>query len=267
MGASNGEISRELTVLKRMFSLAINDGKLLYKPHIPLLHESNTRTGFFEPDQFTSVLTHLPAALVPMIEFAYVTGWRIDSEIKPLEWRSVDFVGSEVRLDQHTTKNDDGRVFPLTDDLRALLEAQRTHADRVTRSCGQIVPWVFFREIAQGRGGPKHPKPIIAFTKSWESAVKAAGCPGHIPHDFRRTAVRNMVRRGVPERVAMQLTVHKTRSVFERYNIVSEGDLRAAAEQLSGLTGTVWGQSGTRTATSRGEGDDLLSKNGGAARI
>ena len=251
-GASNGEINRELTVLKRMFSLAIDDGKLLYKPHIPLLRESNTRKGFFEADQIVSVLACLPAPLVPMIEFAYITGWRIDSEVKPLEWRQVDFAGGEVRLDPHTTKNHAGRVFPMTDDLRALLKAQRTRADRLTRACGRIVPWVFFREVAKGRGGPKHLKPITSFTKAWKAAVTAAGCPGRIPHDLRRTAVRNMVRRGVPERVAMQLTGHKTRSVFERYNIVSEGDLRAAAAQLGGLTGTKWGQSGTPTVAATG---------------
>lgn len=67
------------------------------------------------------------------------------------------------------------------------------------------------------------------YNKAWRKARVAAGCPARIPHDFRRTAVRNLVRAGVPERVAMQLTGHQTRAVFERYNIVSAGDLRDAA--------------------------------------
>jgi integrase len=94
------------------------------------------------------------------------------------------------------------------------------------------VPWVFVRMIAKGRGGPKSPRRVTSITKAWKAACAAAGLPGRIPHDFRRTAVRNMVRAGVPERVAMKLTGHKTRSVFERYNITSPGDLKDAARLL-----------------------------------
>lgn len=79
------------------------------------------------------------------------------------------------------------------------------------------------------RGG----RPIKSLTKAWQAACAAAGYPSLIPHDLRRSAVRNFVRQGIPERVAMQLTGHKTRSVFERYNIVSEGDLEAAAGRLN----------------------------------
>src|SRR4029077_8694987 len=86
--------------------------------------------------------------------------------------------------------------------------------------------------IADGRGGDKKPHRIVSFTKAWQTACRKAGCPARPPHDPPRTAVRALVRAGVPERVAMQLTGHKTRSVFERYNIVSDGDLRDAAARL-----------------------------------
>jgi integrase len=226
----NSTINRELTILKRIFTLAMQAGKILHRPHVPLLTERNIRTGFFEVEQFLAVRAHLPAELRPVVTFAYLTGWRIASEIQPLEWRHVDFNAGEVRLDAGTTKNDDGRVFVMTDDLRALLRERQQEAARLKR----IVPWVFFRLVSQGRGGPKEPRPITTFTKAWKAACVAAGCPGRIPHDLRRTAVRNMVRAGVPERVAMKLTGHKTRSVFERYNIVSDSDLATAARRLSG---------------------------------
>jgi integrase len=234
---SNAEINRELTLLKRMFTLAMEAEKLLHRPKIPMLKERNTRTGFFEPAQFAAVRSHLPAPLAAMAEFSYITGWRVPSEVLVLEWRQVDFGAGEIRLDPHQTKNGEGRVFPMTDDLRALLDARRRVTKELERTRGQIIPWVFFRLVAKGRRGPKSPKPIRAFTKVWKAACRAAGCPGRIPHDFRRTAIRNMVRRGVPERVAMQMSGHITRSVFERYNIVSEADLRTAAVQLQGLTG------------------------------
>lgn len=228
---SNAEINRELQTLKRIFNLAIEQDLIATKPKIKLLQEAPARSGFFEPEQVASVLAHLPAEIRPVIEFAYVTGWRIASEVLPLEWRQVDFDASEVRLDAGTTKNGEGRVFPLTVELRRVLTAQ--HAEHLRlKKAGHIVPQVFFREVAEGRGGVKKPQPIVSFGKAWKAACRAAGCPGKIPHDLRRTAVRNFVRNGIPERVAMQLTGHKTASVFQRYNIVSNGDLREAARKL-----------------------------------
>jgi integrase len=81
-------------------------------------------------------------------------------------------------------------------------------------------------------------QPIRSFYDSWRTACTGAGVPGRILHDFRRTAVRNLVRAGVPERVAMTMTGHKTRAVFERYNIVSAGDLDDAARRLNRSTVT-----------------------------
>lgn len=250
---SNGEINRELTILKRIVNLAIQAGKLLHKPHVPLLREDNVRTGFFEPEQYAAVLRHLPAEIQPVITFAYITGWRIVSEVLPLEWRQVDLRAGEIRLDPGTTKNREGRVFPITDDLRRLLE-QQVEQRRAAQKAGHVVPWVFFRMVGT-RGGKtaKEPRPIKAFTKAWKVACVQAGCPGRIPHDLRRTAVRNMVRRGVPERVAMKLTGHKTPSVFARYDIVSDGDLKTAADRLSGLTGTIQGQLGRSVVGGEGE--------------
>ena len=166
--------------------------------------------------------------------WSHLTGWRMHSEVLPLQWRQIDSDAGTVRLDAGTTKNGEGRVFPFTVELRALLEAQRAYTEAVQRERGIICPSVFHRN---GRG-------IKVFRKAWASACKAAGCPGRIPHDFRRTAVRNFVRASIPERVAMMMTGHKTRSVFERYNIVSGGDLADAARKLDAvtkLTGTVTG--------------------------
>jgi len=230
-GTSHGQINRELTILKRAFTLACQAGKLLVRPYIPMLKESNTRTGFFEAQQLEGVIRHLPTALQPVIRFAYITGWRIDSEVLPIEWRNVDFAAGEVRLDPHVAKNDEGRVFPFTRELRTLLEAQHAEHERLQKA-GQIVPLVFIGLVAKGRRGPKSPRKIKPFNKAWKTACEAAGCPGRIPHDLRRTDIRNLVRAGIPERVAMQLSGHETRSVFERYNIVSGSDLKAAARAL-----------------------------------
>lgn len=134
-----------------MFSLAIQAGALFHKPHIPLLEERNTRTGFFEPAQLAAVLEHLPPEIRPAVQFASVTGWRVADEVLPLEWRQVDFAAGEVVLDVHSTKNGEARTFPLTADLRTLLQTQYAEHERLQKA-EHLVPYVFFREVAEGRG-------------------------------------------------------------------------------------------------------------------
>jgi integrase len=220
--ASTGETNRELAALRRAFTLAVENGKLFTRPHIPMLKENNVRTGFFERDQFEAVRRNLPEPLQPVVTFAYISGWRIRSEVLTLRWPQVDFEAGRVVLLAGTTKNAEARTFPLTQELRNLLEQQKAKADALKRDRGIICPWVFHRNGVR----------IKTFRRSWLTACKRAGVPGRIPHDFRRTAVRNLVRAGIPERVCMTMTGHKTRSVFERYNIVSEDDLSMAAQKL-----------------------------------
>ena len=232
-GAANASINRELAALKRMFSLAVQAGKLLHRPYIPMLREDNVRTGFFERQQFEDVRGHLPEYLRGVVTFAYLTGWRIPSEVLMLQWRQIDMKAGTVRLDPGTTKNDEGRLFPFSmlPELRGVLESQQEATRALERETGQIVPWVFHekgRPLVDAARRMREP-----VRRAWKAACQEAGLPGRIPHDFRRTAVRNLVRAGVPERVAMQLTGHKTRSVFDRYDIVNEADLQTAVERLS----------------------------------
>ncbi len=220
--ASSGEVNRELSLLKRMYTLAIQAGKLLTRPYVPMLAENNVRAGFFDREQFDSVIRHLPEGVRPVVTFAYITGWRIPSEVLSLQWRQVDLDAGTVRLDPGTTKSGEGRVIHLTAELRTLLEARRTLTDEYQREREKICPWVFHR----------HGQRIRDFRSSWQTACPLAGCPGRIPHDLRRTAIRNFVRAGVSEHVAMKLSGHKTASVFRRYDIVSDADLADAAREL-----------------------------------
>jgi integrase len=226
-GASNGEINRELAILKRAYTLAVQAGNVARRPYIPMLKEAVPRQGFFEADQLAAVLRHLPAPVAAVVRFAAETGWRVDSEVLPLEWRQVDFASGEVRLDAGTTKNGEGRVIRMTAALRALLEQQKAITDALKKERGRIVRHVFHRDGER----------IKSFRGSWKAACKAAGCPGKFKHDTRRTAVRAFVRAGIPEGVCMKMTGHKTRSVFERYNIVSGGDLDDAARKLDAVAG------------------------------
>jgi integrase len=220
-GAANATVNRELAALKRMFTLALKGEKISRRPYIAMLHEDNVRKGFFEFEAYQATRRHLPEALRPVIDFAYITGWRMKAEILPLQWNQVDLVAGTVRLEVGTTKNREGRTFYLTPELRACLEGQRA----ATAALGMICPWVFHRAG----------KPIKSFRRAWKSACIAAGVSEARPHDFRRTAVRNLERAGVPRSAAMAMVGHKTESVYRRYAIVDAGMLREGAAKLAAL--------------------------------
>ncbi len=170
-----------------------------------------------------------------------------------LEWRKVDFTAGVVRLEPGSTKNDEGREFPFSvlPPLEALLRRQRERTTAIERETGQIIRRVFHRQGA----------PVRDMRGAWEAACIAAGFFRVVPvldaagqprmatdgtplvvkkatklvHDFRRTAVRNLERAGVPRSVAMKLTGHKTESVYRRYAIVAASDLVEGVKKLAVL--------------------------------
>jgi integrase len=223
--AMNATINRELAALKRMLRLGARAGKVAGVPSISLLREDNVRKGFFERPQLDAVMRHLSEDLWPLALVAYITGWRVKSEILSRQWQHVEFRAGWLRLDPGETKNRKGRNFPLTPELRQVLESQRARTQALEQSTGRIIPWVFHRDG----------KPIIDFRGSWKNACKKAGLPGRIPHDFRRTAVRNLERAGVPRSDAKAMVGHLTDSIYNRYAISDEASLKESAEKLSRL--------------------------------
>jgi integrase len=228
-GMSNASINRELSALKRAFHLGARctPPKVNLVPYIPMLKESNVRKGFFEPHEYKALKGALPEELKPLVTFAYYSGWR-KAEILGLTWDRVDLKEGLVSLDPGETKNEEGRTLYLDEEL-----LNEMHNLQSQRRLG--CPYVFHRDG----------QPIKDFRGSWDTACIKAGlfevvrddegnetkAPTKIFHDFRRTAIRDMVRSGVQERVAMKISGHRTRSVFDRYNIVSDQDLREAARK------------------------------------
>lgn len=186
------------------------------------------RKGFFEDEQYRALLTALPEYLRPVLTFAYYTGCR-RGEILRLQWSQVDLIEGVVRLEPGEAKNDEARMIPLVDELREALAARKLIRDVSFPDCH----WVFFN----------HGQRLLSIKNAWERACKKAGLVTedgkHSPRIFprlRRTGIRNRVQAGVPEKVAQQISGHKTRAVFERYNIVSEEDLKSAAKKLQEYT-------------------------------
>lgn len=219
-GAANGTINRELAALKRMLNMGAKQTppKVDRVPYIPMLKENNTRKGFFEHGDFLALRDNLPDYLKGFVTFAYKTGWRV-SEISNLPWKQVDLNQGIVRLEPGETKNEDGRTVYLDEELKEIFLFQK----KTRKNEAQLTPYVF-----PNKDGNEQ---IRDFRHAWNNACQDAGIGKKLFHDFRRTAVRNMVRSGIPERVAMMISGHKTRSVFDRYNIVNDTDLKLAAQR------------------------------------
>jgi integrase len=251
-GLSNGSINRSVSALRRMFYLAKEDGKLRDVPTFPMVKEARPRQGFFEREQYERLFAKLPDYLRLPFSIGYFSGMR-EGEILGLEWPQVDFLHSVIRLRAGETKNDEAREVPIVPQLRALLVAQ--HARRQT-GCDYVCC----------RLDPKgHAVQVQQFRKAWYSACIRAGLGRMVPvtdpetgetlcakrqdrpngkakpkmsyegaifHDLRRSGARALVHAGIPEKVAMQIGGWKTRSVFDRYSIVSPKDVAEAGRKL-----------------------------------
>jgi len=219
-GATNGTINRELSALIRMFSIGsqCSPPKVCNAPFIPKLKEAPPRKGFVEWGDFLAIRDKLPGYLKDLCTFGYRTGWRL-SEILNLKWDQVDLKQSVVTLNPGETKNDEGRPVYLDDELREVFQWQW----EARKQAQKILPYVFLNEDKTDR--------IKSFRKAWNTACKNAKIGPRLFHDLRRSAVRNFVRSGVPEGIVMRISGHKTRSVFDRYNIVSDNDLKLAAQR------------------------------------
>jgi integrase len=244
-GSAPATINRSTQLLAQAYKLAIERKHLSAAPQIRHLSEKgNARQGFFTDGDFHALTANLSCYLQDFVRFGYLTGWR-KAEIASLRWEDVD--ADVIRLRAENAKNGEGRTVTLGGELGDLIERRKKDRQVKTKSGALLASHVFHRTG----------EPVGDFRKAWATACVAAGLgrficdrcnqtveghrcggcntearySGRIFHDFRRTAVRNMVRAGVPERVAMTISGHKTRSIFDRYNIVNEADLRDAMQR------------------------------------
>ena len=240
-GLSNGTINRDLAALRRAFNLALMAGKLQKVPCFPHLKESAPRSGFVEEAAYDRLAKNARELWSgALLATAYSFGFR-KGELLGLRVRQVDLLNRSIRLNAGETKSGDGRAVKMTQDVFILLQAciaGKAEDDFVfTRAKGQ---------------------PVVGFRKRWEKLTTLAELSGLLFHDLRRSAVRNMVRRGVPETVAMKISGHKTRAVFDRYNVTSEADLADAARKI---------EAGKQVWAENGQNFDKMHKSGAAASL
>jgi integrase len=218
-GAADASINRELAVIRRGFTLAMqNEPPLVLRiPHIARLEEDNARAGFVEHSQYVALREKLPAHLKCLLVVGYHVGCRI-GELRKVRWDQVDLSAKEIRLSKAQTKGKKPRTLPIYGDMREWMQFQKEDRDLNWPGC----PLVFHY----------HGRPIGSHIKGWTKACKDAGLAGLLFHDLRRSAVRNMERAGIPRKIAMEISGHRTEAVYRRYDIVSPQDLRMAAAKM-----------------------------------
>lgn len=215
-GRRPATINRPLEALKRAYKIAE-----VASPKIRHLSEKgNERKGFFSVQELESVVLNLPDDLQDFTRFCFVTAWR-KGEAASLRWSDIE--DGIVRLRPENSKNGEARQIVIDGDLVQIIERRRAMRAVNTAAGTVLCEYVFHR----GDGAP-----IKEFRKSWARACAEAGVPGKLFHDLRRSGVRDMIRGGVSQTVAMKISGHKTASMFRRYNITSEDDLRAAMLSL-----------------------------------
>jgi len=203
--ANERTVNRNLALLRRMMNLAQQHGKIDRLLHFPMFSEQgNEREGFVSQHQFEQIRERLPTHLHPLVTFLHDTGVRV-GEARKIRWEQVDLKRGLIVLSGEQTKNKKPRIIPLSPEISAWL-----------------------REM------PRQ-DPIFDATnlrKSWKRATKAVKLDGILLHDLRRSALRDLVRAGVNETVARKISGHRTRSVFDRYNITDVSDQLAAMQKL-----------------------------------
>jgi integrase len=222
-GAANGTVNRSLALLRRMLNLAREDGKLMTVPKIRMLKPGPARKGFLERGKFEELLANFPLNLQPTVTFLYYCGVRV-GEAKQIEWPQVDITSAVIRLEDEQTKSGDPRTVPLPDVLVGMLKMQEPKTGRVFDATNLRKAWQHAC-VSTGLG-----------TLTKVEGKRDKRYTGLLVHDLRRSAVRNLIRAGVPEKVAMAISGHKTRAVFDRYNIVSETDVVEAMRRVSEST-------------------------------
>lgn len=224
-GVGNAIINRSLACLRRMLRIAFDDELIQRVPKVHFLKEPPARKGFLELKKFNQLLALLPAHLKPLILFLYYCGVR-GGEAKQIEWSQVDLDARLIRLEEEQTKTDEARYAPLPAELVMLLRAIEPKIGKVFDDTNLRVEWQkACAACGEGKRTLVEPKD--------EDGWPWYKYEGLAIHDLRRSAVRNLVTiAGVPEKIVMSITGHKTRNVFDRYHIVPTKDITAAMSKL-----------------------------------